>query len=187
MASAAKNETDLELARELFRRTATDLSMIVDHRVEIVDVKSERVRSRPAGKGSIHVSFKLEFKGERRGGHGCLLVPLAQAIRLAGYLLMLSEDEIKVRLERKTLEEDLKSGMFELASFIANAVDAALRNLGITGLAVRPEGCQGVRADVRPAFEYREGEELLSARASAQVQGGAGGEMVFLVPGAVLG
>jgi len=44
-------------------------------------------------------------------------------------------------------------------------VDVALRPPGDEETMVRSEGCQGVRADVRPAFAYDEGSELIVGRA----------------------
>jgi hypothetical protein len=48
--------------------------------------------------------------------------------------------------------------------------------------ATRSDGCQGVRADVRPALSYREGQPLLVARARARVHHFEPCELILVLP-----
>ena len=44
------------------------------------------------------------------------------------------------------------------------------------------EGCQGVRADVRPAFPYEEGSELIVARVGACFDPFPPFELILMLP-----
>ena len=49
-------------------------------------------------------------------------------------------------------------------------------------LSVTSKGCQGVRADVRPAFPYEEGAELLVVRAKTKVHDFPSFELIGMFP-----
>ena len=142
-----------------------------------------RERTRPAGRSAIHISFKLCF--DHDGGrtlYGALLVPLPEAITMACYLLMMPEDAAASRRAEPTPDPCLKEAMLEIGSLIASACNTALAALGAAGWTVRSEGCQGVRANVRPAFPYAEDDELVVGRVTARLAPFPPFELIVMLP-----
>jgi hypothetical protein len=183
MASAGAPIQDTSLVREVFMHVTRDLGAILGLEFELSGQIVERLRARPAGKRVIHISFKLGF--EREGGsrrYGALLVPLPEAVTMAGSLLMLSGEAIARRRAEPNLDLAAKDALLEIGSMVAAAASTALAESGVAGVTVRSEGCQGVRADVRPAFPYEEGAELVVGRASACLPPFAPFEMLLLLP-----
>jgi len=92
------------LAAGVLGRIARELGAMLGHEMALEHARVEHAHVRPAGAGSIHVSFKLAFRaGAGTERHGCLLVPLADAITLAGFLLMMSDDAVAAWREETTL------------------------------------------------------------------------------------
>jgi len=175
--------TDPQLVGGVLKRLNADLGMILGREFGFGAPRLERATERPAGKGSIHISFKLAFRQE--GGakrHGALLVPLADAITMACFLLMIPEETVTARREETTLDTALKDAMLEIGNMIGGATNTALAELGLAGWSARSEGCQGVRADVRPAFPYTEGSELLVARVATTLEPFPSFELLLLLP-----
>jgi len=166
---------DRELVDEVFRRVTGDLSMIIDKTFSAASATVERVGNRPAGGGCNHISFKFAFRCEDETMQGCILVPLPAAVALAGYLMMYEVEP------GDGLDQETKGSMLELSNFAANAAEAAFKNVGLR-VEVRTKGCQGVRADVRPALVYEDGDELLVGRVQADLEGAQSFEMLLLVP-----
>jgi hypothetical protein len=173
---------DLEFASNVLGRMAADLSMIVDREFVIEDVQAERRAQRPAGRARVHISFKLsiELRGQTR--KGCLLVPLPDAIALACYMMMMPDDVVVRERERTELDGPFKEALLEVGKFRAGACDSVLRRTISEECSTRSDGCQGVRADVRPALAYREGEPLLVARARARVHEFEPCEVILVLP-----
>ena len=174
---------DTQLLGGILRRIHTDLSMMLGHELEFGAPAVERQRARPIGKGTVHISFKLGFQdgsGETR--HGCLLVPLAEAITMACFLLMIAEENVAARRTEPALDATQKDALLEIGSMIGGAANTALAELGLAGWSVRTEGCQGVRADVRPAFPYEDGAELLVAELSAALAPYPSFRLCLMVP-----
>ena len=180
MSTQVATDRDLELVSEILTRSANDLYMVVDQELSVHDLRTERISKRAAGEGQIHISFRFGFEFGGDSFQGCLLMPLPEAMTLAGYLMMAPEEDI---LAYRTQEpnEMLKDAMLEINSFLAGSCDAAMRNW-YPECAVRPQGCQGVRADVRPALEYIEGDELVLGRADAQIGDFDPFEMLLMIP-----
>ncbi len=171
MTAGALNEADRDIrfAKEALERVASDLQMIVDREVFVTDLQCARESQRPAGEGSIHISFRQAYVAGPRTLHGCILFPLSEALTLAGYLMLEPEEVIETMRACTELDDTVKDAILELGNFIAAAVDGVVRDESGGAVSVRPEGCQGVRADVRPAFPYDEGSPLMVCRASGQV------------------
>lgn len=183
MATPAVAVTDLALVGGILKRLNADLGMILGRELGFVPPRPERMRTRPAGQGRIHISFKLAFRpeaGEKR--HGALLVPLPDAITMACFLLMIPEETVTARREETQLDVALKDAMLEIGNMIGGATNTALAELGLAGWSARSEGCQGVRADVRPAFPYTEGSELVVARVSTTLEPYAPFELLLMLP-----
>lgn len=175
--------TDAQLVGAILRRLNLDLGMMLGRELAFAAPRLERARTRPAGQGSIHISFKLAFRpegGEHR--HGALLVPLASAITMACSLLMMPEETVMQRREEAVLDPALKDAMLEIGSMIGGATNTVLAELGLAGWSARSEGCQGVRADVRPAFSYPEGSELVVGRVATTFEPFPPFELLLLVP-----
>jgi hypothetical protein len=178
--------TNVELDRRLvdgaLARMAQDLSMITDREIEITTSSVERCDKRVEGRGKVHISFKLGLQVGERIVHGALLVPLPEAISLAGYLMMTPDEGVKARRGASTLDGPTKDAMMEVGNFIGGAFDAAVRDLGVGQVKVRSEGCQGVRANVRPAFRHEDGEALVVARAQWRIHTWPPFEAVLMLP-----
>jgi len=179
------SDLDQPLLEDVLSRIATNVSMLVDREIGVQDVRTDRAHSRPAGEGQVHVSFRFRFSGDAAGDRpdreGCLLLPLPEAISLAGYLMMMSEDEVAAHRSDDTLDASTKDAMMELGNFIAAAVDESVK-AAFGGVSVHAAGCQGVRADVRPAIAYTEGSELLIGRARARVHEWPEFELLAMFP-----
>jgi len=175
--------TDTQLVEALLRRLRLDLGMILGQELRFEAPRVERARTRPAGSGTIHISFKLVLRAERGvERHGALLVPLAGAIAMAGNLLMMPEEDIARRRQESALEPALKDALLEIGNLIGGALNTVLAELGLAGWSARSHGCQGVRADVRPAFPYQEGSELVVARAATHLEPFPAFELLLLLP-----
>ena len=168
--------------QELFGRVARNIGALLAQSFEVSSMKSETNTTRAVGADLIHISFKLALsRGEERG-HGCLLVPLPEAITLAGHLLMEPESVIAEARERSELEPELMEAMQDLGSFIGGAAEEVFRELGSEDVSVRSEGCQGVRPDCAPSFPYEEGDDLIVGRAQARINESPAFEMLLMLP-----
>jgi hypothetical protein len=176
------SEQEGELVEELLQRIASDISMITD-RDFLVTVKGvNKWIERPTGKGKIHISFRFGFQQDDGVRHGCLLLPLADAISLACYLMMVPDDGVKGKRSLNTLEDSIKDAMLEVGNFVGGAADAALREAVGIQAKVRSEGCQGVKPNTRPALIYDEGTPLLIGRAKGKIHDYPEFEMLIMVP-----
>lgn len=60
----------------------------------------------------------------------------------------------------------------EVGNFVGGATDVTLRGLGLDGIKVRSEGCQGVKPNVRPASSTPKAATCSSgARSSRSTRG----------------
>lgn len=180
--NATKAVGDALLVEETFQRIAGDLGMIADRPIEVTSVTTERARARAAGRDVVHISFKLGIQCEDAIAHGALLVPLADAITLGCYLMMIPDESVKTKRAMTTLDAGLKDALMEVGNFIGGATDAALRGLGFPDVEVRSEGCQGVRPNVRPAFAYEEGSELVVGRCKLRIHTWPAFDAVLMLP-----
>ncbi len=173
---------DLGFFETLFESVAVDLAMIMDTELAIDGVSVERRPERAAGEDQIHISFKFQVQDGTDVHHGCALVPLPDAISLACYLMMTPEEEIAEMRSMETLDPSLKDAMIEISNFVAGATDAVVRTWYSAEATCRSSGCQGVRADVRPAFPYEEGAQLAVGRAQAKIASFPPFEMITMLP-----
>jgi hypothetical protein len=180
--TAECSEKQAELVDELLQRIAADLSMITDRDLVVGSSKVERMTERPFGKGKVHISFRLGFEQEGNVHHGTLLVPLADAISLACYLMMMPDDGVKEKRSMKSIDDTLKDAMLEVGNFIGGAADGALREASGISAKVRSEGCQGVKGNVRPMMIYNEGDSLVIGKAKATVHEYPEFEMILMLP-----
>lgn len=172
-----------ELALGILGRVATDLSMVVDREFQIDDVRVERRSQRPEGKGCVHISFKLSLDLEGQTWQGCVLVPLPDAVSLAAYMMMLPDEAVARERGRTELDGPFKEALLEVGKFLAGACDSVLRQAVSPECSTCSDGCQGVRAGVRPALAYGEGQPLLVARARARVHDFEPFELILVLPG----
>lgn len=180
--TATGTEKETQLVEEILQRIAADLSMITDRELVIGQSQVERCTARPAGEGVVHISFRIAFEQGDELRHGCVLVPLPEAISLACYLMMVPDENIQDRRGLDDLDETTKDALLEVANFIGGAADAALREAVGVRARVRSEGCQGVPASVRPAMIYSEGEPLIVGRAKATVHDFPDFSMLVMLP-----
>ena len=173
---------EARLAEESFQRIAGDLAMIADRTIEVLSFRAERATQRAAGRSTVHISFKLGFQQNGEIVHGALLLPLAEAITLGCYLMMVPDDGVKSKRNVSTLDPGLKDALMEVGNFVGGATDATLRGLGLDGIKVRSEGCQGVKPNVRPAFVYTEGSDLLVGRAKLKIHSWPQFEAILMLP-----
>ena len=177
------SEEEVEVVEETLQRVASDLSMIADRTLDLSSIKVKRATKRAIGRDRIHISFKLGIKTEKGNFHGCILVPLPDAISLACYLMMVPDDGVLSKRSDQTLDSTTKDAMLEVGNFIGGAADAAFRSLGLSNsVKVNSEGCQGVKAGVRPALVYREGDPLLVGRGKAKLHEFQSFEIILMLP-----
>ncbi len=179
--SQETTELETNCTEEIFQRMAGDLSMIADREIEVLDLETLVQTERPKGPGSVHISFRMSVKSEDQTHHGCLIVPFAEAITLAGSLMMLTDEMIETRRTEGGLDDPSKDAMLEVGNFIAGATEAAYRALDMP-YHVSFEGCQGVRADVRPALIYEEGSALVVGKAKINMTGFGESQFCLMLP-----
>lgn len=179
---ATAQREDQELVRSIAERVVEDLAMITDREFVIQAVDVRRAGQKAVGEGQIHISFKLGFHLDGQVRHGCILVPLPDAISLASYLMMVPDESVSEHRGDQDLDRATKEAMLETGNFIGGAVDAALRKHWNGQVSVRTEGCQGVAPDLPPAFPYRKGSELLIGRVTAKLHEYPSFPMVMLLP-----
>src|SRR5690348_10974934 len=143
---------DQQQIDEILQRIAGDLSMIADRELKVQPAQVQRASARVAAAAGVQISFKLGFQHAGQVLHGALLMPLPDALALAGYLMMLPEEGVQQKRAQTTLDNVTKEALLEIGNFIAGAADAALRSLGLAEVRVRSESCQGVKPGLRPAF-----------------------------------
>ena len=178
----ACTETETHAIEEILHRIASNLGLLMDHEIAIDAVEVERWDERPAGRDQVHVSFKLGLDDSGNERHGCLLLPLPEAITLAGYLMMVGDDEVTENRALETLDRGMKDAMLELSNFVASAIESAFSDLDRADLIIRSDGCQGVRADVRPALAYTEGDPLVVGRAQVRIHEYPEFEALLILP-----
>ncbi len=175
-------DEDQELLQEILSKIAADLEAILDKELVFHDSTVERQRSRPAGAGQVHISFRFAVSVEGEPRAGALLLPLPEANVLAAHLMMVPDLEVSEMRKMSAPQPAMKGALLEIGQFIVGATEAALRTRTGQDLSVRFDGCQGVRADVRPALDYVEGTELVVARATTQVGDYPEFELILMVP-----
>jgi len=174
---------DKALAQGILDRVGADLGMIIDRSVRVDECRVERLDERVAGEGSIHISFRIGVCFDGTSRQGCLLMPLAEAISMAGYLMMMSDQDVAEYRGRDTLETSMKEAILEVGNFISGACDTVLRRSHPGGASIRSEGCQGVRADMPPALEFEPGDEFVIARTRAGIDTFPEFELILILPG----
>jgi len=167
---------------EILYRIASDLSLLADHDIVIKTIEGERLDRRPVGAGGVHISFKMTIRHTGGEAQGCMLLPLAESITLAKYLMMADDDEVEQQRSQQTLDRGAKDAMLELAKFVASAVGSALNELPSVEFEVVSEGCQGVRAGVRPALRYSEGDTMIVGRFQASIAEFPDFEALLILP-----
>jgi len=162
-------DEDQRVLEDVFQRVAVDLAMIADREVVFDEISGRRQDRKEVGPELIHIAFNLGFHVEGQVLHGCLMLPLPDAIALARFLLM--DDEDQVRAWRETIDLDLptKDALLEIGNFIAGSLDSAARGHWGGAVRVSSEGCQGVKANLAPAFAYQPGAELVIGEARVKV------------------
>lgn len=164
--TAATTARDANLVKGILQRAANDLAMIIDRPIAVGQVSVERAREKAAAEGGVHLSFRLEFSVEGEKHHGCILVPLPDAIAAACYLMVMPDESVKSNRSLTQLDRGTKDAMLEISNFIGGATDAVLRVLAKgREVAARSDGCQGVAPGAKPNFRYASGDELIVARA----------------------
>lgn len=174
--------TEVSMIEEILHRVAADLSMVTDRDLSVKESEVSRDTKRPVGRGQIHISFRMAITGQGETRYGCWLLPLPEAVSLASYLMMVPDEDVRERRELETLDDSTRDAILEVGGFLAGAMDAALRES--TGLEVQVSlhGCQGVRRDVRPALDYREGDPLVVGRARAAVHDFPEFDLILMLP-----
>jgi hypothetical protein len=175
-------DQDSETGTEVCQRVIDDLAMIADRTFVLEDVQIHRADQKVSGKGTIHLSFRLGFHVDGQVLHGCLLMPLPDAISLACYLMMVPDEAVTTRRGEKKLDRATKDALLEIGNFIGGAADAALRKVWGGEVGVRSEGCQGVAPGKTPNFAYQRGNPLLVCEARARLHDFPSFKMLLQMP-----
>jgi len=168
--------------RGVLERIASDLSLLTDRPVRLECSAARRCSSKPAGSGGVHIAFKLRFEWRGQRLHGALLLPLPEAIALAGHLLMQPDELVAAKRAEPSLDQGSKEALLEIANFIGGATDGALRLHYPQGLSVRALGCQGLRPEQAPAFPLAAGEEWVEGRGTGRIGAGLPFECLLILP-----
>ena len=172
----------VELVTEILGAISQDLEAMLEHPVSFRKVSTELVHQRAQGEGQVHISFRFSLEWQGQGKMGCLLLPLPDASAMAGYLLALEEPATREARRIEEPETTMKESMLLLGQILSTSLGRVAKRRLPAGLRVDFAGCQGVRAGIRPALEYREGAPLCVARAESQVGGFAPFEALLMLP-----
>jgi hypothetical protein len=170
---------------ELVQRVATDLSMIIERDVRVLSCDVQRSADRAGGSNVVHISLKQAYRLGERSAHGCLLVPLSDALTLAGFFLMLPDDVVEAQRSLSTVDAITKDALLEVASFVAGSLASALGGAAPATLEIRSASCQGLRPGALPALTHEAGSEWWIARAQIQIHAFAPADVVLLLPSLV--
>lgn len=186
-ATGTSTQRDAELVQAILERASSDLAMIIDREVTVRSVACERANERIAAEGSIHISFRLEFRVGAEVLEGCLLVPLREAICIACYLMVMPDEIVRSRREETELDRTTKDAMLEVSNFIGGSADQVLRgSKHDTEVAARSAGCQGVADGAVPNFKYARGSELVIARLELALHDLPPFDAVMMLPAALV-
>ena len=172
----------LQRAQELFLTVASDISLITEGAFTVGDSQVDEVASVPEGAGQIHISFRLRLEAGTEVGAACVLMPLPEAISLAGSLMMLSEEDVDRRRSANDLDPSTKDAIMEVGNMLASAAECSLIGMTGDGAQVRFEGCQGVRADTRPRLEHLEEDALALMRVNVRCGEHPASPVLFTAP-----
>lgn len=175
-------EQDTEVLKHVFTKICEDMGMLLDRPLGVESLKAERSAHKVAGERTVHIAFRLGVTIDGAALHGALLVPLADSISFACYLMMMADDVVATRRKDKDLERATKDAMVEVANLIGGSVDGALRELYAKRTVTRSGGCQGLRPGVAPAFPRPEGSELLIGRAKLKLHTYPSFEAILMLP-----
>lgn len=180
MSTKTCTAADVSLVEECVRRVASDLALILERSLVVDRVSVERRASRPAGEGQVHVSFKFGVEQDGVVSHGCLLVPLPDALAIASHALLFEDGDVREHRAQVAPDGALRDSLLEVSAVVAASLASSLAHAGVERVCA--EGCQGVRAGVRPALAYRDGDELLVGRARCQLHLWPAFEALLVLP-----
>lgn len=161
-----------DLARLGLDQIAQDLAMFTSVEIALAEpLEIERTLERPRAEAGVHLSFKLSLEREQESDQlGCVLVPLPEALALAGFLLLKTPEEVQELRKLTELDDPLRDAMLELDNLIAGALDNALRWFLPQGATLRAASCQGVREGARPHLPDSDPEQsYLLARSPVRI------------------
>jgi hypothetical protein len=173
---------DTELAKHALDKVVEDLAMLLDRPLVVESVDVARSANKVAGERQVHIAFKLGVTIDGVPQHGALLVPLAEAITFACYLMMMTDEVVTTRRMDKSLERGTKDAMVEVGNLIGGSIDGAFRDLYPKRTTIRSEGCQGVKPAAAPAFERTPGVDLIVARAKLKLHTFPAYEALLMLP-----
>lgn len=185
-ATPTGTQTDQELFDALFHRLAADLAIVIDRPFTVQSVAIARQCEKPTCSECVQVSFRVRVQADERVQHGCVLFPLADAISLASYLMMASDDSVGAKRLEQQPDRSTKEAMLEVGNFIGDSIEQALRGALSDGWKASADGCQGVAAGAKPAFVYACGAELVVATARAQIHTWPAFELRLVLPSSAL-
>jgi hypothetical protein len=159
-------ESDRAASQHVFGKIVEDLSLLLDRLLVLSELEVERSPHKVPAPKCVHIAFRLGVTVDGVQRHGALLVPLAEAISMACYLMMMADDVVAARRKDRGMERATKDALVEVGNLIGGSIDCALRETFPKRTSTRSEGCQGLKAGFAPAFAHAAGEELVLARAT---------------------
>lgn len=175
-------EQDAALCEWLVRRICDDLGLFLDRPLAIESVQAARSVNKVAGERSVHIAFKFGVTIDGVAQHGAMLVPLADSISFACYLMMMTDEVVTSRRKDKELDRAQKDAMVEVCNLVGGSIDGVLRDMFQKRVSARSEGCQGMRPGAAPAFERVSGVELVVCRAKVKLHSFPSFEMLLMLP-----
>ncbi len=188
MAPQVETKSDTQLVTAISERIASDLAMIIDHTLSVVSIDCVRAREKAVAGDGVHLAFRIDISIDGQSSHGCLLVPLPEAIAIACYLMVLPDVVVLRRRGSKQLDRFAKEAMLEISNFVGGSSDAVLRSwLPDREVSARSGGCQGVPSGSKPNFRFADGQELIVGRVSLTLHDFPTFEAVAMLPAVVNG
>lgn len=167
------------------QRISEDLEMMLDRELSIESVETAREDAIPACGDVVHIAFQfgvLQEAGNQRA-RGAVLMPLAEAQTMAGYLMMTPESQVAAMRKADAPDFATKDSLMEISALMASALEGTMRETHAGAWSVRTLGCQGVAAGTAPALRAKENAEFVVARAKAKVASFDAFELLLILPG----
>lgn len=137
---------------------------------------------------SKQVCSKIDVRGDIEGD-GCLLIPIKDAIKLGGILIMLPDSELAEFVSSENFSDEIQDSYGEIANIAAGAYSKAFEDL-------YPKSCRLIRKEqevLAPAKVDIDSDEpvinqqYFITRQTIGINGEDGGDMVLMLPAVTFG
>ncbi len=163
-------------------RLVEDLELWCDQALEGENGQTFASGTPVTGQEEVHVALRYELVGGSLTGQGAWLIPWREAARLSGWFERADEARCAELLEATAPDATAKLTLLEISGVVASAVEAALGEVGLAGMACVPAGCQGVAPGRRANLELELGTMLWVCRETVEWTAGRPFQSLLMVP-----